>query len=142
MYLSRSFRSSWPSGVIGGFGTWPFFWLAGLPLCFAISEGGRGATGCRNPEQLRSLPTTPTVCQYTSDARRCSVLAPLPATLEQRQVVVLAIGVPLDLVDIQVDPQSGPVWNVDIAVLHLHRIGNDLLLPRLIELVEDFVDQE
>ena len=39
-------------------------------------------------------------------------------------------------------PSPGLSGIVDIAVHHLHRVGNDLLLPRLVELVEDLVDEE
>jgi hypothetical protein len=38
--------------------------------------------------------------------------------------------------------QSRAVGNVDVAVHHLDRVRDDLLLPRLVELVEDFVDEE
>ena len=49
---------------------------------------------------------------------------------------------PRDLFDIQIDAEPGPLGYLDVAVHYFHRMDHDLFFPRLIELVEDFVDEE
>src|ERR1700678_3136038 len=71
-----------------------------------------------------------------TEAERLSATAlarsSLPARLEERQRIFLLVGVFGDLLEIQVCPQSGRLRDFNVAVHHLHRVSDDMLLPRLI----------
>src|SRR5579859_575999 len=47
-----------------------------------------------------------------------------------------------DLLNVQVDSEPRPVRDVDVAIAYLDSADHDLLLPRLVELVENFVNEE
>src|ERR1035438_8114435 len=66
----------------------------------------------------------------------------LPPRLKQRQRIFLLIRVPGDFFEIQIRPQPGCLWHVYVTVDNLHRMRDDVLLPRLIELVENLVNEK
>jgi hypothetical protein len=69
-------------------------------------------------------------------------LAPFPAGLEQRNVVLLLVRMLQNLLDIEVDSEAWTVGKVNVTIYHLNTIRHNLLFPRLVELVEDLVDKK
>src|SRR5665213_2129303 len=67
---------------------------------------------------------------------------PLPSGLEQWQRIFLLIRVLGDLLQIEIRPQSRRLRHLNVAVHHLYRMSDDMLLPRLVEFIEDLVDEE
>lgn len=79
------------------------------------------------------FPLTPRICP----------VAFFPASAEKRQIVVWVIRVLGNFVVIEVAaPAGGVAVQLDIAIHHLHGIGEDLPGPIVVEIVKNFVDEE
>lgn len=66
-------------------------------------------------------------------------LAPFPAGLEQRQIILLLIGMLLNLFDVEIDAQPGPGGYFEIAIHLVYGMSHDPTLPRLVEFIEQLV---
>ena len=69
--------------------------------------------------------------------------ANLPTVAEEREIVPLCVGVLLDLFDVQVDPETGLVGDLDVSVHDLIVVAREkVFLPFDVEFVEDFLDKK
>ena len=48
----------------------------------------------------------------------------------------------LNLIDVKICTQAGPLGDIDIAVHHHNRVRYYLLLPEFVEFIEDLVNEE
>src|ERR1035438_6155359 len=107
---------------------------------------------CANFAKRRNTSTFPSTKATTAApahisracARRGSrlTLPLLPSRLEQRQVVLLLVRMLQNLFDVQIDTPPRPVGHFDGAIPLLLGMRPDLPLPRFVELVEQFVNEE
>src|SRR5690349_16883987 len=82
--------------------------------------------------------------QNTEALHSRSALCPpqFPSRFENRQIVFLLVWMLEDFLDVQVDAETRAVRDLEVAILKFDASGHDLLFPRLVELIEDFMDEE
>ena len=62
--------------------------------------------------------------------------------MEQRQPIPDIVGMLHDFLNIQIGAQPRTLWRLDIAVVHLHRIRQQLFLPGIVELIENLMNEK
>ena len=86
----------------------------------AAMSGGSGAIMRHLNQDIRRVPREPL---FGGDGSA----AAFPTGFEQRQVVLLLVGMFLDLLDVEIDAQAGPLGDLDVAIHHFDGVGDDLL---------------